>query len=423
MKSLNIPESNLKRVVVVGGGFGGLKLVEKIDSNQFQTVLIDKRNYHTFQPLLYQVATAGLEPDSIAYPIRKIFKKKKNFYFRKTKAVEINSKEKTLLTEEGTVEYDYLILAMGSDTNYFGNEQIKKHSMPMKSVPEALDLRSLILENFEESLLTNDLAEREKLMNYVIVGGGPTGVELAGALAELKKHVLPRDYPDLDIRRMSIHLIEAGSRVLPALDESSSEKAFKYLQDLGVQVWLDTLVNSYDGQIVQTSNKNHQCSTLIWAAGVIGNTIDGINEASIVKGRYAVDENNKIINEDNIYAIGDIAIQKTEAKPDGDPMVAQTAIQQGELLAKNLKQLEKNKTQTPFVYNDKGSMATVGRNKAVAEIGKIRSSGIIAWLIWMFVHLMALVGFRNRMVALLNWSQSYFTYDKGIRLIIRPFKK
>lgn len=423
MKNLNIPDTNLKRVVVVGGGFGGLQLINKIDSSLFQTVLIDKHNYHTFQPLLYQVATAGLEPDSIAYPIRKIFKTKKNFYFRKTKATCINQEANLIETESGTLTYDYLVLAMGSDTNYFGNKAIEQYSMPMKSVPEALNLRSLILENFEESLLKTNTEERDGLMNYIIVGGGPTGVELAGALAELKSHVLPYDYPDLDIRKMSIHLIEAGSRILPALDEVSSKTAYNYLTKLGVQVWLNTLVKNYDGKKVETSNKEHFSHTLIWAAGVKGNTISGLNEKAIQKGRYCVDQHNLISTTPNIYAIGDISIMETNDKPNGDPMVAQTAIQQGEVLAKNLKAIESGTNLKPFVYNDKGSMATVGRNKAVAEIGSFKTKGIFAWLIWMFIHLMALVGFRNRMVALLNWTQSYFTYDKGIRLIIRPFKK
>lgn len=422
MQSLNIPETSLKRVVIVGAGFGGLQLVKSLSSKVFQTVLIDKHNYHTFQPLLYQVATAGLEPDSIAYPIRKIFKHKREFYFRNTSALSVDKDNSVLQTSNGELHYDYLVIATGSTSNYFGNKNIEKLSMPMKSVPEALNLRSLFLQNFEASLLTSDLRERERLMNYVIVGGGPTGVELAGAMAELKNHVLPNDYPDLDIRRMKISLIEAGGSLLSAMNEKARMTAEEYLKTLGVELYLKTFVKDYDGKSVVTSKNVLQSKTLIWAAGVKGNTLEGIPLDSVSRSRYKVNDYNLIENAANIFAIGDVALMPS-VSDNGDPMVAQTAIQHGALLAKNLKSLVNKKELKPFKYNNKGSMATIGRNKAVAEIGAFKSKGIVAWAIWMFIHLITLVGFRNKMVALLNWSQSYFTYDKGIRLIIRPFKK
>lgn len=422
MQSLNIPETSLKRVVIVGAGFGGLQLVKSLNSSVFQTVLIDKHNYHTFQPLLYQVATAGLEPDSIAYPIRKVFRNKREFHFRNTSALSIDTEKNILHTADGDVQYDYLIIATGSTSNYLGNKNIENLSMPMKTVPEALNLRSLFLQNFEASLLTSDLRERERLMNYVIVGGGPTGVELAGAMAELKNHVLPNDYPDLDIRRMKISLIEAGDSLLSAMNTKARTTAEEYLKKLGVELYLSTFVKDYDGNSVVTSKNILQSKTLIWAAGVKGNTLEGIPEDSVSRSRYKVNNYNLIESTENIFAIGDIALMPSVSE-NGDPMVAQTAIQHGKLLASNLKKIAQQKEPIVFKYNDKGSMATIGRNKAVAQIGSFKFKGMLAWAIWMFVHLITLVGFRNKMVALLNWSQSYFTYDKGIRLIIRPFKK
>ena len=423
MKALNIPENKHPRVVVIGGGFAGINLIKNLKGKPFQIVLLDKHNYHTFQPLLYQVATAGLEPDSIAYPLRKIFKDFKHFHFRVATAQSVDLKTKILLTDRGPLDFDHLIIATGSDTNYFGNESVRELSMSMKTVPEALNLRSLMLQNFEEALLTDNYSEREALMNFVIVGAGPTGVELAGALAELKNVVLPKDYPDLDIRQMNIHLVEAAGKVLPPMSDESSARAQRYLEKLGVQVWLDTMVKDYDGKKVLTNKKDLPTRTLIWAAGVTGNTLEGIPSESMEKGRILVDEFNRIKGSESIFAIGDVALMKTEQKPKGDPMVAQTAIQQGETLAKNLLRSSSGKEMKPFQYRDKGSMATVGRNKAVVDIKKFHFGGLFAWFLWMVVHLVALVGFRNRAVALLNWIYNYFSYDKGIRLIIRPWKR
>lgn len=424
MASLNIPDTNLERVVIIGCGFGGLNLAKKIDTKRFQVVMIDKHNYHTFQPLLYQVATAGLEPDSIAYPIRNIFRKKANFYFRLAEAKEIDAEQKVLHCNIGELEYDHLVIATGSNTNYFGMEKVERLSMPMKTVPEALNLRSLMLQNFEAASLSQDLKEREALMNFVIVGAGPTGTELAGALAELKSHVLPNDYPDLDFRRMSIHLVEMADKVLPPMSEFSSKKALDYLQNLGVQVWLNTAVKDYDGKVVKTNKKDLPASTLIWAAGVSGNLIKGLKpDIDFKGGRYVVNAFNQVGEHAKIYALGDVAAMLSDETPKGHPMLAQLAIQQGQNLARNLNKATSSTTWKEFQYKDMGTMATVGRNKAVAELyNKIMLKGFPGWAVWMLVHLISLVGFRNKLVTLMNWVINYFSYDRKIRLIIRPWK-
>lgn len=421
---MNIPAVNLPRVVIIGGGFGGLELAKRLRGQPYQVVLIDRHNYHTFQPLLYQVATAGLEPDSIAYPLRKVFKKQTNILFRMAEVSHIDPKAKLVHTSIGDLHYDYLVLATGSTTNFFGNEQLEFHSMAMKTVPESLDLRSLMLQNFEQALLTQDLNEREGLMNFVIAGGGPTGVELAGALAELKNHVLPNDYPDLDIRRMNIHLIEAAPRVLAAMSEEASAKAFKFLKQLGVQVWLDTRVSSYDGQHITTADPkvNFHTRSLIWAAGVKAEAMPGIPAETLVRGnRIKVDEFNKVAGLESVFALGDLAYMETKAWPQGHPMMAQPAIQQGQRLARNLVAEHKGKSWKAFQYNDKGSMATVGRNLAVVDLPNFKFQGFFAWFVWMFIHLVSLVGFRNKVIVLMNWAWSYLNFDRGIRLIIRPF--
>lgn len=420
---MNIPDINLKRIVVIGGGFGGLRLAKKLSTKDYQVVLLDKHNYHAFQPLLYQVATAGLEPDSIAHAIRQVFAGKENFYFRIANVDEINTSNQTISTNIGSIHFDYLVIATGSDTNYYGNKNIERHAMPMKSIPEALDLRSLILQNLEKALLTNDLDERSRLMNYVIVGGGPTGVELAGAMGELKKHVLPHDYPDLDIRRMNVHLIQGADRLLPTMSQNASDKAFKYLEELGVQVWFDMMVKDYDGNVITTDKRPFEATTLIWAAGVKGSLIPGIEgEGVIAGGRYVVNEFNQIKGFENVFALGDVALMITPENPKGDPMVAQVAIQQGKLLADNFERLKENQPMKPFKYKDKGSMATIGRDKAVVDLPGWKFAGWFAWFVWMFVHLVSLVGFRNKVVALMNWVVQYFQYNKSVRLIIRPYK-
>ncbi|MBC8753827.1 NAD(P)/FAD-dependent oxidoreductase [Kordia sp. YSTF-M3] len=422
---MNIPRTSLPRVVIIGGGFAGISLAKQLGKQEIQAVLIDKHNYHTFQPLLYQVSTGGLEPDSIAYPIRKIVKDYPNFSFRLTNVDAIDTENKCVHTDIGDLNYDQLIIATGSNTNFFGNSEIEKHSMAMKTIPQSLNLRSLILENFEQAILKSDLEERNALMNFIIVGAGPTGVELAGALAEIKKGILPKDYPDLDIRQMKINLIQSSSRILPAMSEIASEKAEDYLQGLGVDVWKNLRVTNYDGDLASTNGDvSFRAATLIWSAGVKGATIAGLDgEEFITKGnRIIVNEFNQVKGFDDIYALGDIAAMQSEAYPFGHPMMAQPAIQQGKHLGKNLARKLNGKEMKPFNYRDKGSMATVGRNKAVVDLPRFKFQGVFAWFVWMFVHLFFLIGFRNRMVVFINWVYNYIRFDREARLIIRPYK-
>ncbi|MAY83024.1 MAG: FAD-dependent oxidoreductase [Flavobacteriales bacterium] len=421
---MNIPQSGKKRVVIIGGGFAGLQVAKNLDDRYFQIVMVDRNNYHTFQPLLYQVATAGLEPDSIAYPLRKLFKGSKDFYFRMAEVEEVKTEENILQTNIGDVEYDYLVVATGATTNFFGNKELEANAMTMKSVSEALDLRSLILQNFEKALLKSAVEEQDALMSITIVGAGPTGVELSGALAELKKHVLPHDYPDLNINRMQVYLVEMADKVLPPMSEHASRKALKYLQDLGVEVILGEAVKEYkNDKVILSSGKKLNAGMLIWAAGVKGNLLNGLKEESVKKGRYQVDRFHLIEGEKNVFAIGDIAYMETAEFPMGLPMVAPVANQSGVNLAKNLNKSQKNKTTKEFTYKDKGAMATVGRNRAVADLNNLKFGGLAAWLVWMFVHLLTLVGFRNRLVTFFNWSYNYFNFDRGIRLIIRKYEK
>ncbi len=422
---MNIPQTSFPRVVIVGGGFAGLALAKGLEKKDIQVVLIDKHNYHTFQPLLYQVATGGLEPDSIAFPIRKLFNNLKYYHFRLAEVLNINPDKKEIETNIGTLEYDHLVIATGSKTNFFGNKNIEKHAMEMKSIPQSLNIRSLVLENFEEALLTSNFEERKALMNFVIVGGGPTGVELAGALAEMKKGILPKDYPDLDIRQMQINIIQGSDRLLDAMSNQASKKAEDFLINLGVCVWKNLIVTNYDGEIVTTtSNEKFNAATVIWAAGVEGQLINGLQAECIVEraNRIKVDAYNKVVGYKNVYAIGDIAAMMSEENPRGHGMMAQPALQQGKLLAKNILAEMKGKPLKAFVYNDKGSMATIGRNKAVVDLPNWKFQGVFAWFVWMFVHLFSLIGFRNRAIVFLNWVYNYVRFDRETRLIIRPFK-
>ncbi|WP_047244788.1 NAD(P)/FAD-dependent oxidoreductase [Maribacter thermophilus] len=423
---MNIPRSNCPRIIIIGGGFGGVSLVEKLSKKDVQVVLLDKNNYHTFQPLLYQVSTGGLEPDSIAYPLRKVLIGYDNFFFRLAEVTEILAEKKMLKTTIGEISYDYLVIATGSETNFFGNDELEKHAMAMKTIPQSLNLRSLILENFEQALLTDDYHERDALMNFVIVGGGPTGVELAGALAEIKKGILPKDYPDLDTRRAQINLVQGGDRLLNAMSEKASKKAEEFLEELGVQVWKNVRVTSYDGKTVRTkTDLTFETATLVWAAGVKGATIKGLDAKELMAAgnRLPVNEFNQVVGYEDIFAIGDIACMQTEDTPNGHPMMAQPAIQQGRNLGENLIRLLDGKPLKPFEYKDKGSMATVGRNKAVCDLKNIRFQGVFAWFVWMFVHLFFLIGFRNRVVVFVNWVYNYVRFDREARLIIRPFKR
>ena len=423
---MNIPQTSFPRIVIIGGGFAGISLAKKLAKQEVQVVLLDKHNYHTFQPLLYQVSTGGLEPDSIAYPIRKIVKNFPNFFFRLANVGGIDTEKKKISSDIGELKFDYLVLATGSETNFFGNTEIERHSMAMKTIPQSLNLRSLILENFEEALLTSDLHERNALMNFVIVGAGPTGVELAGALAEIKKGILPKDYPDLDTRLAQINLIQSGDRILKEMSEVASRKAEDFLEKLGVNVWKNVRVTGYDGKTVTTtSDLTFEAATLIWAAGVKGTTVKGLDSKDYVASgnRLLVNEFNQVKGFDSIFAIGDIACMLTEEFPKGLPMMAQPAIQQGEQLGDNLLRMVESKPMKPFKYKDKGSMATIGRNKAVVDLKHWKFQGVFAWFVWMFVHLFFLIGFRNRMVVFVNWVYNYIRFDREARLIIRPFKR
>jgi NADH dehydrogenase len=414
-----------QKIVIVGGGFGGIELTKKLRNQNVDVTILDKHNYHTFQPLLYQVATGGLEADSIAFPIRKIFKGQKNLTFRVTEVEQVIPEENKLLTTIGEIYYDHLIIATGSTSNFFGQAQIEQNAMPMKSIPEALNLRSLILQNLEAALIAKDKESEAKLLNFVIVGGGPTGVETAGAIAELKKHVLKNDYPELDIQKVNIYLIEGSPELLGPMSKQSQVKSQEFLEELGVTVYTNARVQSYDGHVLSLADgRSILSSTVIWSAGVKGVVLSGLNPECTVRGnRLKVDQINKVECYQNIYAIGDVAAMITEETPNGHPGVAPVAIQQGKLLAKNLINIIEGKPTVNFKYFDKGAMATVGRNRAVVDINKIHFQGIFAWFTWMFVHLMTLVGFRNKLVVFVNWVWSYFSYDRGTRLIIRPFVK
>lgn len=417
-----IPNSSKKRVVIIGGGFAGLQLAKSLRKSEFQIVLLDKNNYHQFQPLFYQVATAGLEPSAISFPLRKALQNQKNIHFRIASLNKVEPKANRIITDLGVLQYDYLVLAIGADTNYFNNKSIRQHAIPMKSLSEAINLRNVLLSNFEKALNETDPSKVDSLLNFVIVGGGPTGTELAGALAEMKKNILPKDYPELDFGKMKIILLEASDKILNGYSEASSKKGKKYLEKLGAEVRTNTYVQNYDGKIVELADGDKlPTDTLIWAAGVKGNLVNGLTEEVVDRsGRLMVDSQNLVNNLDNVYAIGDIAFMQTEKYEKGHPQVAQVAIQQASLLAKNLMRKEKGQDLKSFKYSDKGSLATIGRNLAVADLPFVSFQGFTAWLLWLFVHLMAILGVKNRLFVFINWVWSYFTYDQSLRLLIKP---
>lgn len=423
--TIRLPETDLPRIVVVGGGFAGLSFVKKFKNKAVQVVMIDKNNFHQFQPLLYQVATSGIVPDSIAFPFRKQFKNYNNVFFRMADVTSIYTEMKQVVTDIGHVHYDYLVIATGSDTNFFGLKDVQANSLGMKTIQEALDIRSMILQRFEKAVVTSDDATRDALTNFAVIGGGPAGVETVGAIAEFKKYILPKDYPDLDISMMSIYLIESSERLLSGMSEKASEKSLKYLQDLGVNVHLNTRVTSYDGLNIKTLNdKDFVAKSMIWTAGVTGNVPKGIDEKCIARGnRLLVNDYSEVKGCTSVYAIGDIATMISDEYPFGHPMVAQAAIQQGDLLAKNILNQMEGKSLKKFEYKDKGSLATVGKRKAVADIGKFKFGGYFAWILWSVVHLMSISGFKNKLFVGINWVWSYFTYDKGNRLIVRRYKR
>ncbi len=422
--SINLPVTSQPRIVIVGGGFGGLELARRLKAMDAQIVLLDKNNYHTFQPLLYQVATAALEPQSIACPFREIFRHQKNFFFRMTEVGHITPAHHHIETSIGIVEYDYLVLASGSKTNFFGLQDFQEHAADMKTVSQAIGLRHLILQNFEKALLTKDLNKREGLMNFVIIGGGPTGVELSGALGELKKYILPEDYPELDLHRMQIHIIDMEDRLFKALSQKSSRLAERSLKKFGVNVWLNTKVVSYDGESLKLSNgKIINSRSVIWAAGVKGNDIPGLDSKLMISNsRIKVDPFNRIEGYDDIFAAGDVAAMICDGYPNGHPMLAPVAIQQAKNMAANFRRLFNKQDLKPFRYKDYGVMATIGRNRAVVDLKWLQFNGALAWLTWVFFHIMSLVGFRNRIVAFVNWLWNYISYDRAVRLIIKPLK-
>lgn len=412
------------RVIVIGGGFGGLEVVKGLRGTKTQTVLFDKYNHHCFQPLLYQVATSALETSSIVFPFRKRFSNRNDFYFRLGEVTAVKPEESCIETSIGSVKYDYLVIATGAETNFYGMKDVAENSHPMKSIIDAIKLRNIIIRNFEMALLTDDQEVMNSYMDFVIVGGGPTGVELAGAIAELKRYIFPKDYPELEVSQMDIHLIEATPRLLNGMSDIAGKKALEYLQHMGVQVHLNTTVKTYDGyEVLFSSGKKLITKTLIWAAGVKGSPIAGLKAESIGKAsRLKVDEFNRVQGYENIFAIGDVAIMEGDPQfPNGHPMVAPPAMQQGELVAKNIERLIRKQRMKPFRYKDQGSMATVGRNRAVVDLKAFKFQGFFAWLVWMFVHLISLIGFRNKFFVLVSWLWSYFSFDKSNRLIIaRP---
>lgn len=421
--SFNIAETKAKRVVIVGGGFGGLKLANALRNSGMQVVLVDKNNYHQFPPLIYQVASSGLEPSSISFPFRKIFRKRKNFYFRMAEARSIFPEKKILQTSIGKVEYDYLVFAAGTTTNFFGNKHLEDEAMPMKTLSEAMGLRNALLSNLERSITCATEQERNELQNIVIVGGGATGVEIAGVLSEMKKYVLPADYPDMDSSHLNIFLIEAGGRLLSGMSPKSSEAAEQFLRNMGVNVCLHKKVIDYrDHKVILEDGMEIPTRTFIWVSGVKASPIDNLPSECIGRGgRLKVDAYNRVEGMEDVFAIGDQCIMTADKDyPNGHPQLAQVAIQQGKLLAENLKRMEKKKKKAlkPFHYRNLGSMATVGRNRAVAEFKKVKTQGWIAWILWLVVHLRSILGVRNRISVMLNWMYNYFTYDQSLRIIV-----
>lgn len=417
------------KLVILGGGFGGLRLARKLSNKPgFDITLIDRFNYHQFQPLFYQVATAGLDASNISFPLRKVFQKSRNVHIRMAEVEQILTEEKKVVTDIGEFEFDVLVIATGADTNFFGNQNLIDNAFPMKSTVEALQLRHRLLHNFEDALSVKDELQLQRLMNIVVVGAGPTGVELSGAIADMKRFVLPKDYPELDFSRMKIYLLEGTGKTLSAMSEKSGTQSQRYLENLGVTVLTNTLLKDYDGKTVQLQNGDTiESSMLIWAAGIKGNVPEGISKDLIARGnRIKVNRYCQVNGFENIYAIGDVAYMEEPAFPHGHPQVAPVAMQMADMIATNLRRVAMKSGSVQFeefVYNDKGSMATVGRNLAVVDMPrpKLHFGGFFAWMIWMGLHLMLILGVKNRFFVFCNWLYNYFTYDQNLRLIFKEF--
>ncbi|HNU87378.1 MAG TPA: NAD(P)/FAD-dependent oxidoreductase [Ferruginibacter sp.] len=417
------------KLVIIGGGFGGLRLARKLSNKPgFDITLIDRFNYHQFQPLFYQVATAGLDASNISFPLRKVFQKSRNVRFRMAEVQEINAAGKKVITDIGAFDFDALVIATGADTNFFGNEILKENAFSMKSTVEALQLRHRLLHNFEDALHVRSDVELQRLMNIVVVGAGPTGVELSGAIADMKRFVLPKDYPELDFSKMRIYLLEGTGKTLGTMSEKSSAQSRAYLEKLGVTVLTNSLLKEYDGKTVHLQNGEAiETSMVIWAAGIKGNVPEGISKDLVARGnRIKVNRYCQVNGFENVYAIGDVAYMEEPTWPNGHPQVAPVAMQMADMIAKNLRRVEMKSGTLQFeefVYNDKGSMATVGRNLAVVDMPKpkLHFGGLFAWMIWMGLHLMLILGVKNRFFVFCNWLYNYFTYDQNLRLIFKEF--
>ncbi|PBQ32862.1 FAD-dependent oxidoreductase [Sphingobacteriaceae bacterium] len=408
-----------KKIIILGGGFAGLQLARKLNNSLFDVILIDKQNHHQFQPLFYQVATARLEPANISFPFRKIFQKSKNIQIRMAEVTKILPSGNQIQTSEEVYDYDYLVIATGCKTNFFGNEQIMKHAYSMKSTQEAISIRNEVLLSFEK-YISSSQEEKEALLNIVIVGAGPTGVELAGAFAEMKKNILPRDYPHIDFSGLTITILEGSKNTLNSMSVPSQKKSREYLEKLGVKIKTEVIVTDYDGITVTLKDgEKIKSKNLIWAAGVTGNVIEGVNPDSILRNRYVVDRYNAVKNHPNIFAIGDIAYMVTPKYPNGHPQLGNVAINQGKNLGSNLIALEKGKALTQYEYKDLGSMATVGEYKAVVDLPWLKFQGALAWFAWMFLHLMLMLSTRNKFLTFMNWSWNFFTKDSSLRLILK----
>ncbi len=413
-----------KRIVIIGAGFGGLRLAQELNHSRYEVFLIDKNNYHQFQPLLYQVATARLEPGSISFPLRKVFQHSKNVRIRIAEVSGVDYAAKKVSTSIGDYNFDYLVLAQGCTTNYFGNENLEKCAFPMKSVPEAIQLRNRILQTFEDAVVTRP-EDMQFLLNFVIVGGGPTGVELAGALAEMKTNILPKDYPDKDFSKLTVYLLEGSPYVLNVMSDESKKASRKYLEQMGVKVLTETIVENYDGRNVHLKGGNKiEAKNVIWAAGIVGNVLEGVPKDSITRGnRLITDRFHEVKDMPGVFAIGDIAWMPTPKYETGHPQVASVAIAHAKSLASHFKNRLRGKELEPFEYHDKGSMATIGKRKAVVDLPKWSFQGRFAWILWMFVHLMLLLSIKNKILVFITWAYSYFSNDSTLRVLIKPVRK